>query len=54
MNTRGEKIIFGFLGAITAIIIGFAVYFDTGKTTTRTPASQQEQIEYTPFPYFFD
>ena len=54
MSTQGEKITFGFLGAITAIILGLAVFIDFQKPTERTPASQQDQIEYTPYPYFFD
>jgi len=54
MSTHKEKIIFGFLGAVTAIIVGIGVYFEFEKPPGRTPASQQEQLDPTPYPYFFD
>ncbi len=54
MSTQGEKFIFGFLGAITAIIFGLAVYHDYQKPIDRNPASEKEQINYSPYPYYFD
>ncbi len=54
MNTRTENFIFGILGAITAVVIGLAVFDDFQKPIERTPASQEEKQEYTPDPYLID
>jgi hypothetical protein len=54
MVTFGEKIIFGFLGAMAAVVIGLGVFHDFQTPSDRSPASQKEQVEYTPYPYFID
>jgi hypothetical protein len=54
MATHRDKITFGFLGAMTAIIFGLALYSDFQKPLDRNPASQQEQIEFHPYEYFID
>lgn len=48
------KFTFGFLGALTAIIIGLAVFHEFQKPMDRNPASQQEQFEFQPYEYFID
>ncbi len=55
MNTQGEKFIFGFLGAMTAVVVGLAVYSpDFQKHPDRAPASAQEAVENLPYFYFLD
>lgn len=40
MSELWEKIIFGFMGAVTAVMVGLAVYTDYEKQALRFPASQ--------------
>jgi len=54
MVTQRDKVIFGFIGAMTAIIFGLAVYSDFQKPIDRNPASQGELIEFNPYEYFID
>ncbi len=53
MATHFEKIVFGLLGGLTAIVVGLAVFGDFQKVKSRTPASVEEQV-HTPYVYFFD
>ncbi len=52
MSTFGEKFVFTFLGAITAVIISLTLFSDAHRKQERTPASQL-QIESVYF-YYFD
>ena len=54
MVTQRDKVIFGFLGAMTAIIFGLAVYTDFQKPLDRNPASKDEPFEFQPYEYFID
>lgn len=55
MGSHREKVIFGVLGAITAIIVGLALFHaDFQKQMERGPASNSEKIEFHPYEYYFD
>lgn len=54
MKNYGEKIVFGVMGAVMAVIIGLAVYTDISQKTRGPASSEEPKFEFTPYPYYFD